>query len=89
MFRFSPSPRPQDLSSVRLLPRQGLLPPSHHIWEVGCSISTGDWETSARTVPCSTRDFACGHRRQDRKCRAAPFRGGGSGDDSEPPVYLN
>ncbi|XP_045018996.1 uncharacterized protein LOC123329917 isoform X2 [Bubalus bubalis] len=54
---------------------QGLLPPSHHIQEVGCSISTRDWETSARTVPCSTRDFACGHRRQDRRRGAAPFRG--------------
>ena len=56
---------------------QGLLPPSHHIREVGCSISTRDWETSARTVPCSIRDFTCGHRRQDRRRGAAPFRGGG------------
>ena len=62
---------------MRLPPPQGLLPPSHHIREVGCSISTRDWETSARTVPCSTRDFACGHRRQDRRAGAAPFRGGG------------
>lgn len=54
---------------------QGLLPPSHHIWEVGCSISTRDWVTSARTVSCSTRDFACGHRRQG--WRRGPFRGGG------------
>ena len=54
---------------------QGLLPPSHHIWEVGCSISTRDWVTPARTMSCSTRDFARGHRRQD--WRRGPFRGGG------------
>ena len=57
---------------MRLPPPQGLLPPSHHIREVGCSISTRDWETSARTVPCSTRDFACGHRRQDGRHGRCP-----------------